>query len=95
MRDFLNVCLDMEKLQPLFCCQALVVLDLHLPVLFVLHVPAYVSLPTIRSVLEELSFSRKYFALGSHKLGLSLELGSFVAGVMISTTDFAQHTLDQ
>lgn len=34
-------------------------------------------------------------AWGSDKLGLSLELGSFVAGVMISTTDFAQHTLDQ
>ncbi|XP_042505887.1 K(+) efflux antiporter 5-like isoform X2 [Macadamia integrifolia] len=31
----------------------------------------------------------------SDKLGLSLELGSFVAGVMISTSDFAQHTLDQ
>ncbi|XP_072958908.1 K(+) efflux antiporter 5-like isoform X4 [Typha angustifolia] len=31
----------------------------------------------------------------SDKLGLSLELGSFVAGVMISTTDFAEHTLDQ
>lgn len=31
----------------------------------------------------------------SDKLGLSLELGSFVAGVMISTTDFAKHTLDQ
>ncbi|KAG5533725.1 hypothetical protein RHGRI_027793 [Rhododendron griersonianum] len=31
----------------------------------------------------------------SDKLGLSLELGSFVAGVMISTTDFGQHTLDQ
>ncbi|CAB4271316.1 unnamed protein product [Prunus armeniaca] len=31
----------------------------------------------------------------SDKLGLSLELGSFVAGVMISTTDLAQHTLDQ
>ncbi|KAG6721065.1 hypothetical protein I3842_03G093300 [Carya illinoinensis] len=31
----------------------------------------------------------------SDKLGLSLELGSFVAGVMISTTDFSQHTLDQ
>ncbi|KAA8533815.1 hypothetical protein F0562_031332 [Nyssa sinensis] len=31
----------------------------------------------------------------SDKLGLSLELGSFVAGIMISTTDFAQHTLDQ
>ncbi|KAL8095955.1 K(+) efflux antiporter 5 isoform X2 [Apium graveolens] len=31
----------------------------------------------------------------SDKLGLSLELGSFVAGVMISTTEFAQHTLDQ
>ncbi|XP_027110433.1 K(+) efflux antiporter 5-like isoform X1 [Coffea arabica] len=31
----------------------------------------------------------------SDKLGLSLELGSFAAGVMISTTDFAQHTLDQ
>ncbi|ERN19485.1 hypothetical protein AMTR_s00069p00196290 [Amborella trichopoda] len=31
----------------------------------------------------------------SDKLGLSLELGSFVAGVMISNTDFAQHTLDQ
>ncbi|EPS66498.1 hypothetical protein M569_08275, partial [Genlisea aurea] len=31
----------------------------------------------------------------SDKLGLSLELGSFVAGVMISTTDFAEHTLSQ
>ncbi|CAL9163370.1 unnamed protein product [Musa hybrid cultivar] len=31
----------------------------------------------------------------SDYLGLSLELGSFIAGVMISTTDFAQHTLDQ
>ncbi|XP_061358666.1 K(+) efflux antiporter 5 isoform X2 [Gastrolobium bilobum] len=31
----------------------------------------------------------------SDKLGLSLELGSFMAGVMVSTTDFAQHTLDQ
>ncbi|XP_020270841.1 K(+) efflux antiporter 4-like [Asparagus officinalis] len=31
----------------------------------------------------------------SDKLGLSLELGSFAAGVMISTTDFSQHTLEQ
>jgi len=31
----------------------------------------------------------------SDKLGLSLELGSFAAGVMISTTDFAHHTLEQ
>ncbi|KAJ4824365.1 K(+) efflux antiporter 6 [Turnera subulata] len=31
----------------------------------------------------------------SDKLGLSLELGSFAAGVMISTTDLAQHTLKQ
>ncbi|KAI4376545.1 hypothetical protein MLD38_014294 [Melastoma candidum] len=31
----------------------------------------------------------------SDKLGLSLELGSFAAGVMISTTDQAQHTLEQ
>ncbi|KAE9464529.1 hypothetical protein C3L33_03574, partial [Rhododendron williamsianum] len=31
----------------------------------------------------------------SDKLGLSLELGSFAAGVMISTTEFAQHTLEQ
>ncbi|XP_010555631.1 PREDICTED: K(+) efflux antiporter 5 [Tarenaya hassleriana] len=31
----------------------------------------------------------------SDKLGLSLELGSFMAGVMVSTTDFAQHTLEQ
>ncbi|KAL9409537.1 hypothetical protein AB3S75_047863 [Citrus x aurantiifolia] len=34
-------------------------------------------------------------AWSSDKLGLSLELGSFMAGVMISTTDFAKHTLDQ
>ncbi|KAG6498765.1 hypothetical protein ZIOFF_038487 [Zingiber officinale] len=34
-------------------------------------------------------------AWGSDKLGLSLELGSFAAGVMISTTDLAQHTLEQ
>jgi hypothetical protein len=31
----------------------------------------------------------------SDYLGLSLELGSFLAGVMISTTDFAQHTMEQ
>lgn len=31
----------------------------------------------------------------SDKLGLSLELGSFAAGVMISTTDASQHTLEQ
>nr|DAD48516.1 TPA_asm: hypothetical protein HUJ06_018453 [Nelumbo nucifera] len=31
----------------------------------------------------------------SDKLSLSLELGSFAAGVMISTTDLAQHTLEQ
>ena len=31
----------------------------------------------------------------SDKLGLSLELGSFAAGVMISTTDIGQHTLEQ
>ncbi|KAG0573127.1 hypothetical protein KC19_VG151000 [Ceratodon purpureus] len=31
----------------------------------------------------------------SDKLGLSLELGAFVAGVMISTTDLAEHTLEQ
>ncbi|XP_020592574.1 K(+) efflux antiporter 4-like [Phalaenopsis equestris] len=31
----------------------------------------------------------------SDKLGLSLELGSFAAGVMISTNDLAQHTLEQ
>lgn len=31
----------------------------------------------------------------SDKLGLSFELGSFAAGVMISTTDLAQHTLEQ
>ncbi|KAL1531475.1 K(+) efflux antiporter 5 [Salvia divinorum] len=31
----------------------------------------------------------------SDKLGLSLELGSFVAGIMISTTEFTQHTLNQ
>lgn len=34
-------------------------------------------------------------AWGSDKLGISLELGSFAAGVMISTTDFAQHTFEQ
>ncbi|XWS69997.1 hypothetical protein CRYUN_Cryun03dG0011300 [Craigia yunnanensis] len=31
----------------------------------------------------------------SDKVGLSLELGSFAAGVMISTTDLGQHTLEQ
>ncbi|KAI4379530.1 hypothetical protein MLD38_005811 [Melastoma candidum] len=31
----------------------------------------------------------------SDKLGLSLELGSFAVGVVISTTDLAQHTLEQ
>lgn len=35
------------------------------------------------------------WAWTSDKLGLSLELGSFVAGVMISTTEFGQHTLEQ
>ncbi|KAH6761710.1 K+ efflux antiporter 4 [Perilla frutescens var. hirtella] len=34
-------------------------------------------------------------AWSSDKLGLSLELGSFAAGLMISTTDLAQHTLEQ
>ncbi|XP_047341842.1 K(+) efflux antiporter 6-like isoform X2 [Impatiens glandulifera] len=31
----------------------------------------------------------------SDKLGLSFELGSFAAGVMIATTDLGQHTLEQ
>ncbi|XP_020551441.1 K(+) efflux antiporter 6 isoform X2 [Sesamum indicum] len=31
----------------------------------------------------------------SEKLGVGLELGSFAAEVMISTTDLAQHTLEQ
>ncbi|WOH08510.1 hypothetical protein DCAR_0727951 [Daucus carota subsp. sativus] len=31
----------------------------------------------------------------SDKLGLIFELGSFAAGVMIATTDLAQHTLEQ
>ncbi|KAJ7544072.1 hypothetical protein O6H91_09G063500 [Diphasiastrum complanatum] len=31
----------------------------------------------------------------SDRLGLSFELGAFAAGVMISTTDFAEHTLQQ
>lgn len=31
----------------------------------------------------------------SDKLGLSFELGSFAAGVMILTTDLGQHTLEQ
>ncbi|KAG6550179.1 hypothetical protein Mapa_008137 [Marchantia paleacea] len=31
----------------------------------------------------------------SDKAGLSLELGAFVAGVMISSTDYSQHTLEQ
>ncbi|KAF3562386.1 hypothetical protein DY000_02019211, partial [Brassica cretica] len=35
------------------------------------------------------------FGVCSDKLGLSLELGSFAAGVMISTTDLAEHTLEQ
>ncbi|KAK9947931.1 hypothetical protein M0R45_003526 [Rubus argutus] len=36
-----------------------------------------------------------FVAWCSDKLGLSLELGSFAAGVMISTTDLGQHTLEQ
>ncbi|KAJ8429372.1 hypothetical protein Cgig2_033204 [Carnegiea gigantea] len=44
---------------------------------------------------DENSVEVRAIAMCSDKLGLSLELGSFVAGVMISTTDFAQHTLDQ
>ncbi|KRG88627.1 hypothetical protein GLYMA_U041300v4 [Glycine max] len=35
-----------------------------------------------------------YLLLGD-KLGLSLELDSFATGVMISTTDLGQHTLEQ
>ena len=31
----------------------------------------------------------------SDKQGLSLDLGSFIARVMISTIEFAKHTLDQ
>lgn len=40
-------------------------------------------------------FVYDFFMQCSDKLGLSLELGSFVAGVMISTTEFAEHTLEQ
>ncbi|MED6185562.1 K(+) efflux antiporter 6 [Stylosanthes scabra] len=36
-----------------------------------------------------------YVGRCSDKLGLSLELGSFAAGVMVSTTDFGQRTLEQ
>ncbi|KAK7847691.1 k(+) efflux antiporter 5 [Quercus suber] len=46
-------------------------------------------------VFEVKLLAISFYAWCSDKLGLSLELGSFVAGVMISTTDFAQHTLDQ
>ena len=40
-------------------------------------------------------YSTFYVFQTSDKLGLSLELGSFAAGVMIATTDLGQHTLEQ
>ncbi|XP_024533320.1 K(+) efflux antiporter 6 [Selaginella moellendorffii] len=36
-----------------------------------------------------------FVAWTSDKLGLSFELGAFTAGVMVSTTDFSEHTLHQ
>ncbi|OEL37611.1 K(+) efflux antiporter 5 [Dichanthelium oligosanthes] len=39
--------------------------------------------------------SVKFLPVHCDYFGLSLELGSFLAGVMISTTDFAHHTLEQ
>ncbi|XP_057467699.1 K(+) efflux antiporter 6-like isoform X2 [Actinidia eriantha] len=63
-----------------------------------------VTLITFLAVLSILSrtcipwFLKLMISLSSQcsdKLGLSLELGSFAAGVMISTTDLAQHTLEQ
>ncbi|EHA8589437.1 putative U2 small nuclear ribonucleoprotein B'' [Cocos nucifera] len=38
--------------------------------------------------------SKPIISVCSDKLGLSLELGSFAAGVMISTTDLSHHTLE-
>ncbi|MCD7470667.1 K(+) efflux antiporter 4 [Datura stramonium] len=52
-----------------------------------------VTAPQLRCSREELRTACS--CLCSDKLGLSLELGSFAAGVMISTTDLAQHTLEQ
>ncbi|XP_052294895.1 uncharacterized protein LOC107177588 isoform X2 [Citrus sinensis] len=41
------------------------------------------------------NISHLLYVANNDKLGLSLDLGSFIVGVMISTTDFAKHTLDQ
>ncbi|XP_066370648.1 K(+) efflux antiporter 4-like isoform X3 [Miscanthus floridulus] len=60
-----------------------------------------ISFLTILSILSRTGvpwFLKLMISLSSQcsdKLGLSLELGSFAAGVMISTTDLAQHTLEQ
>ncbi|KAF9614666.1 hypothetical protein IFM89_019794 [Coptis chinensis] len=65
------------------------------------HVGAFaataISNPSYKVVLDSSSSCNASWELMkcSDKLGLSLELGSFVAGVMISTTDFAQRTSDQ
>ncbi|KAF9662323.1 hypothetical protein SADUNF_Sadunf18G0041000 [Salix dunnii] len=52
-------------------------------VAFCLLVPGYVSSAFVTPLQS------------SYKLGLSLDLGSFASGVMISTTDLAQHALEQ
>ncbi|KAJ4894668.1 Uncharacterized protein Rs2_21462 [Raphanus sativus] len=46
-----------------------------------------------RRRMEEKTYPADACCWCSYKLSLSLELGSTAAGVMISTTDFAQHTL--
>ncbi|MQL97072.1 hypothetical protein Taro_029752 [Colocasia esculenta] len=50
------------------------------------------ALPASPPMSEDLHVAMEHC---SDKLGLSLELGSFAAGVMISTTDLSQHTLEQ
>ncbi|KAL9432310.1 hypothetical protein AB3S75_027352 [Citrus x aurantiifolia] len=42
-----------------------------------------------------ISIRHLLYVANNDKLGLSLDLGSFIAEVMISTTNFAKHTLDQ
>ncbi|CAN7047602.1 unnamed protein product [Brassica rapa subsp. trilocularis] len=84
--------------------KSLAILIAFLAALFVLSrtwVPWFLKLMTILSsqTNELYQLAAVAFCLlvawCSDKLGLSLELGSFAAGVMISSTDLAQHTLEQ
>ncbi|KAJ4894666.1 hypothetical protein Rs2_21460 [Raphanus sativus] len=69
------------------CCWVLLLLAILIAFLAALFVLSHTLLPWFLKLTTSISSQCSY------KLSLSLELGSTAAGVMISTTDFAQHTL--